>query len=123
MTVSAHEPTRDDISVLLCYLYGSNSSTESLRADNISCENVNHLRRTDGRLLSRTRRLRYSLPSEVPMSEDMTGAKARSRERIDEIRDTLLDLSHRIHTNPELRFQEHKASAWLADALSKAGFA
>jgi amidohydrolase len=49
--------------------------------------------------------------------------KEAARERIDEVRGTLLDLSHRIHANPELRFQEHKACGWLADVLSKAGFA
>ncbi len=35
----------------------------------------------------------------------------------------LVDLSHRIHANPELFFKEFKASAWLTEALEKAGFA
>lgn len=33
-----------------------------------------------------------------------------------------LELSRRIHAHPELRFEEFKASAWLADALEQAGF-
>ena len=35
---------------------------------------------------------------------------------------TLVDLSHRIHAHPELSFQEHRASAWCAEALAAAGF-
>jgi len=33
-----------------------------------------------------------------------------------------LELSRRIHAHPELRFEEFKASGWLADALEQAGF-
>lgn len=36
--------------------------------------------------------------------------------------DALLELSHRIHANPEIRFEEVRASAWLADALEDRGF-
>jgi amidohydrolase len=55
----------------------------------------------------------------------MTGidAKAKARARLDEFRNTLIDLSHRIHANPEPGFQEHKASAWLVETLSQAGLA
>jgi amidohydrolase len=35
---------------------------------------------------------------------------------------TLLELSHRIHANPEVRFEEIKASGWLADVLEARGF-
>ncbi|MEX2159376.1 MAG: M20 family metallopeptidase [Dehalococcoidia bacterium] len=41
---------------------------------------------------------------------------------VDESHDTLLDLSHRIHANPELGFHEEKAARWLSDALANAGF-
>ena len=37
--------------------------------------------------------------------------------------DTLIDLSHRIHGAPELKFEEHRSSAWTAGALSDAGLA
>ncbi len=35
----------------------------------------------------------------------------------------LIELSHRIHAHPELCFEEHRASRWVADALDAAGFA
>ncbi len=35
----------------------------------------------------------------------------------------LTELSARIHANPELKHQEHKASAWLAEYLEQHGFA
>jgi amidohydrolase len=38
-------------------------------------------------------------------------------------RRSLVDLSHRIHAHPEIRFEEHRASAWLAEALESRGFA
>ncbi|MBI4570656.1 MAG: M20 family metallopeptidase [Chloroflexi bacterium] len=50
-------------------------------------------------------------------------AKTAARERLDEWRDRLIDLSHRIHAHPELAFQEEQACAWLTEALSEAGFA
>lgn len=34
----------------------------------------------------------------------------------------LVDLSHRIHAHPELAFQEIRASDWVAQQLSEAGF-
>lgn len=36
--------------------------------------------------------------------------------------DRLVALSHRIHANPELAFEETRASAWVAEALAAAGF-
>lgn len=33
----------------------------------------------------------------------------------------LSKLSHDIHANPELRFEEHKAAAWIADVLAARG--
>ncbi len=49
-------------------------------------------------------------------------AKEAARERMNTARDGLVDLSHRIQANPELRFKEEKASAWVAEALSEGGF-
>jgi amidohydrolase len=34
----------------------------------------------------------------------------------------LVDLSHRLHANPEVGYEERLASRWLADALTVAGF-
>jgi amidohydrolase len=37
--------------------------------------------------------------------------------------DEILDLSHRIHANPETAFEERQASAWIAEVLRSHGFA
>lgn len=50
-------------------------------------------------------------------------AKAGARERLNTAQQTLIDLSHRIHANPELGYEEEKASRWLAEELDGAGFA
>ena len=50
-------------------------------------------------------------------------AKAAARERIEGARERLLELSHRIHAEPELGMEEEKACAWLSDELTGAGFA
>jgi amidohydrolase len=50
-------------------------------------------------------------------------AKTGARERFDAARDSLIALSHRIHANPELGFEEEKAAAWLSETLSDGGFA
>ena len=48
--------------------------------------------------------------------------KAGAQERFRELRDRFIELSHRIHAHPELGFQEERASTWLADTLTEAGF-
>jgi amidohydrolase len=48
--------------------------------------------------------------------------KAGAQERFEELRDRIVELSHRIHAHPELGFQEERASTWLADTLTEAGF-
>ena len=50
-------------------------------------------------------------------------AKTRVAETVDRLADQLEQISHQIHANPELCFEEHKASAWLADFLAKQGAA
>jgi amidohydrolase len=49
--------------------------------------------------------------------------KTTVREALGQISATLIDLSHRIHANPELGFHEEKASKWLAEVLEAEGFA
>ena len=44
------------------------------------------------------------------------------RERLERARDELQDLSHRIHANPELGYEEELASQWLSDYLDTNGF-
>lgn len=40
---------------------------------------------------------------------------------VDDCADQLLTLARRIHENPELRFEEHKASAWVSELLASHG--
>ncbi|MGH9864579.1 MAG: M20/M25/M40 family metallo-hydrolase, partial [Candidatus Acidiferrales bacterium] len=49
-------------------------------------------------------------------------AKAGAQERFREARKSVLNVSHRIHANPELGFEEEKACGWIADELADAGF-
>jgi amidohydrolase len=49
-------------------------------------------------------------------------ARDAARERIEHTRKALVDLSHRVHANPELGFEEEKACAWLCEMLHGAGF-
>ena len=50
-------------------------------------------------------------------------AKAGAQEKVAGVRAHLLEQRQRIHANPELRYEEVEASALLAEALAKAGFA
>jgi amidohydrolase len=54
---------------------------------------------------------------------DATGidTKAAARTTIDNARETLIGLSHRIHARPELKFEEEHSSAWTAGVLADAG--
>lgn len=52
----------------------------------------------------------------------MTSGKSEVRETLDRYRTRLIDLSRRIHATPELGFEEEKASTWLAEMLTDAGF-
>ena len=49
-------------------------------------------------------------------------AKKGAQERLRAAQKKVLSLSHRIHANPELGFEEEKACAWLCEELSEAGF-
>jgi amidohydrolase len=53
---------------------------------------------------------------------DRMDLKAAAREKFDSLRSRVLDLSHRIHANPEPCFEEVKASMWISEILSEAGF-
>ena len=52
----------------------------------------------------------------------MKELKERVWQRIDELAEELWNLALRIHENPELGFEEHKAAAWLTEELQKGGF-
>ena len=51
----------------------------------------------------------------------MADAKEAARERVEQARDELVALSHRIHASPELAFEEEQACAWLCELLDGAG--
>jgi amidohydrolase len=51
----------------------------------------------------------------------MKDAKSGAREQIEQLREPLVALSHRIHAHPELGFEEERASLWLEEMLSDAG--
>lgn len=51
----------------------------------------------------------------------VSSAKAKIGAAVDALADELEQLSHRIHDNPELRFQEEKAHGWLTEFLEKHG--
>jgi amidohydrolase len=56
------------------------------------------------------------------MNKAIAETKASVFEAIDDLQTTLIDLSKRIHRNPEVKFEEHQASQWMADAAGEAGF-
>ena len=58
----------------------------------------------------------------VRPAEPYADAKARLATAIDAARDEILDLSHRIHANPEPAFEERQAATWIAAALRDHGF-
>jgi amidohydrolase len=41
---------------------------------------------------------------------------------VDGIVPDALDLSHRVHANPEVAYEEHRASTWTAEMLARHGF-
>ena len=36
--------------------------------------------------------------------------------RVDSVRDVVVDVAKKIHAHPELRYEEHRAAAWLCEA-------
>ena len=55
-------------------------------------------------------------------AEPHADAKTRLAEAVEAARGEILDLSHRIHADPEPAFEEYHASAWVAEALARHGF-
>jgi len=56
------------------------------------------------------------------MTVDRERLKARAAAEVEAHRQELIDLSLRIHNNPEMGLQEERASAWLCEYLEKQGF-
>ena len=53
---------------------------------------------------------------------EITTAKAAARKVVSDAADDLVDLSHRIHANPEIMFEEERSSRWVAEALGAGDF-
>jgi amidohydrolase len=51
-----------------------------------------------------------------------TDAKTSARQTVDSASDALIDLSHRLHDNPETRWEEEQSSRWVAEVLADHGF-
>jgi len=58
----------------------------------------------------------------VRPAEPFAELKERVAVAVEAARDEIIDLSHRIHADPEPAFEEHHAAAWVADILRKHGF-
>jgi amidohydrolase len=56
------------------------------------------------------------------LSIDIEKTKSQVMAEVDRRRDELIDLSLKIHGNPELRYAEVKASGWITDYLDNNGF-
>ena len=52
-----------------------------------------------------------------------SAAKIRLAAAVQAARAEILELSHRIHANPEPAFEEHQAASWVASALANHGYA
>ncbi len=62
-----------------------------------------------------------ALTSTTP-AEPNVAMKARLAAAVEAARDEILDLSHRIHADPEPAYEEVHAAAWVAEALTRHGF-
>jgi amidohydrolase len=52
----------------------------------------------------------------------MSPAKARLAAAVEAARSEILELSQRIHAHPEPAFEEHRAAAWVAEAVARHGY-
>ena len=55
-------------------------------------------------------------------AEPFADVKARIADAVEANKAEIIDLSHRIHANPEPAFEERQASAWVAEGLRAHGF-
>lgn len=58
----------------------------------------------------------------VNLAEPFADAKLRLAAAVEASRDEILELSHRIHANPEPAFEERQAATWVAEAIGRHGF-
>ena len=60
--------------------------------------------------------------STVTPAEPNVALKWRIAAAVDDARDEIIDLSHRIHANPEAAFEEVQAAHWVGEVLAQHGF-
>ena len=53
----------------------------------------------------------------------VAATKAAARAAFDRVEPELVEISHRIHAHPEIKWEEQRACAWLGEALDRYGFA
>ena len=53
---------------------------------------------------------------------EISAPKAAARASFERVERELVELSHRIHANPEIKWEEERACAWLGEALTGYGF-
>jgi amidohydrolase len=58
----------------------------------------------------------------TPPAEPFAAAKQRLAAAVEAARPEIIELSHRIHGAPEPAFEEVRAAAWVAEALTRHGF-
>jgi amidohydrolase len=63
-----------------------------------------------------------SLTSVAP-AEPFSHVKRRLAAAVEAARAEIVDLSQRIHAHPEAAFEEHQAARWVAEAVSRHGYA
>ena len=61
--------------------------------------------------------------TDLPAAEPFADVKAKAAAAIEAARDEIIDLSHRIHANPEPAFEEVQAAAWVAEVIARHGYA
>lgn len=59
----------------------------------------------------------------APPAEPFTDGKRRIAATVEAHRTEILELSHRIHASPEPAFEERQAAAWVAESLTRHGYA
>ena len=59
----------------------------------------------------------------VTPAQPHRGVKRRASAAVDAAASEILDLSHRIHADPEPAFEERQAATWVAEAVARHGYA
>ena len=58
----------------------------------------------------------------MPADDQISAPKVAAQAAFDRVEGDLVELSHRIHAHPEIKWEEERACAWLGEALTGYGF-